>query len=28
VDVDAWFRKWRDQAKIYQEQSKRFWLYR
>lgn len=28
VDIDAWLRKWRDQAKIYQEQSKRFWLYR
>jgi uncharacterized protein YbbC (DUF1343 family) len=28
VDIDAWFRKWQEQAKIYQEQSKRFWLYR
>jgi uncharacterized protein YbbC (DUF1343 family) len=28
VDVDAWLRTWREQAKIYQEQSKRYWLYR
>lgn len=27
VDLDAWLRTWREQAKIYQEQSKRFWLY-
>jgi uncharacterized protein YbbC (DUF1343 family) len=27
VDVDAWLRTWREQAKIYQEQSKRYWLY-
>jgi uncharacterized protein YbbC (DUF1343 family) len=28
VDVDAWLRAWREQARIYQEQSKRYWLYR
>jgi len=28
TDVDAWLRTWREQAKIYQEESKRFWLYR
>jgi uncharacterized protein YbbC (DUF1343 family) len=28
VDIDAWLRTWREQAKIYQEQSKKFWLYR
>jgi uncharacterized protein YbbC (DUF1343 family) len=27
VDVAAWLRTWREQAKIYQEQSKKFWLY-
>ena len=27
TDVDAWLRTWREQAKIYQEQSKRYWLY-
>lgn len=28
IDIDAWLRTWRQQALIYQEQSKRFWLYR
>ncbi len=28
IDIDAWLRTWREQAKIYQEQSKKFWLYR
>jgi uncharacterized protein YbbC (DUF1343 family) len=28
VDVEAWLRSWRAQGKIYQEQSKRYWLYR
>jgi uncharacterized protein YbbC (DUF1343 family) len=28
VDIDAWLRKWREQAKVYQEQSRKFWLYR
>jgi len=28
VDVEAWLRTWREQAKIYQEQSRRYWLYR
>jgi uncharacterized protein YbbC (DUF1343 family) len=28
VDIDSWLRTWREQAKIYQEQSKRYWLYR
>ena len=28
VDIEAWLRTWREQARIYQEQSKRYWLYR
>ena len=28
VDVAKWLRTWREQNKIYQEQSKKFWLYR
>jgi uncharacterized protein YbbC (DUF1343 family) len=28
VDVEGWIRTWREQAKVYQEQSKRYWLYR
>ncbi len=28
VDVMAWLRVWREQAKVYQEQSKKYWLYR
>lgn len=28
IDIEAKLRQWREQAKIFQEQSKRFWLYR
>ncbi|MEY2881966.1 MAG: hypothetical protein RLZZ15_4346 [Verrucomicrobiota bacterium] len=28
VDIEAWQRTWREQAKIYQEQSRKYWLYR
>lgn len=28
TDVEAWLKTWREQAKVYQEQSKKFWLYR
>ena len=28
VDVPAWLHQWQEQAKIYQEQSKKYWLYR
>ncbi len=28
VDTDAWVKTWREQARIYQEQSKKYWLYR
>ncbi|MDB6092590.1 MAG: hypothetical protein JWM32_152 [Verrucomicrobia bacterium] len=28
IDIEAWLRTWREQAHIYQEQSKRYWLYR
>jgi uncharacterized protein YbbC (DUF1343 family) len=28
VDVAAWLKTWREQDRIYQEQSKKFWLYR
>ena len=27
IDIETWLRTWREQAKIYQEQSKRYWLY-
>jgi uncharacterized protein YbbC (DUF1343 family) len=27
VDVEKWLRAWREQGKVYQEQSKRYWLY-
>jgi hypothetical protein len=27
VDVAAWLKTWREQDRIYQEQSKKFWLY-
>ncbi len=28
VDVESFVRQWREQAKIYQQQTKRYWLYR
>ena len=28
VDIEAWLKTWREQARIYQQESKRFWLYR
>ncbi len=28
IDIETWLRTWREQARIYQEQSKKFWLYR
>lgn len=28
IDIAAWLRTWREQTRIYQEQSKKFWLYR
>lgn len=28
VDVEKWLRQWREQARVYQEQSRRYWLYR
>jgi uncharacterized protein YbbC (DUF1343 family) len=27
IDLEAWLRTWREQARIYQEQTKRYWLY-
>jgi len=27
IDIEAWVTTWRDQARIYQEQSKKYWLY-
>lgn len=27
IDVEAYLHSWREQAKVYQEQSKKFWLY-
>ncbi|MSU24263.1 MAG: DUF1343 domain-containing protein [Opitutus sp.] len=28
IDLETWLRTWREQAKVYQEQSKKYWLYR
>jgi uncharacterized protein YbbC (DUF1343 family) len=28
VDVAGWLKLWREQARVYQEQSKKYWLYR
>jgi uncharacterized protein YbbC (DUF1343 family) len=28
VDVEKWLAQWREQARIYQQQSQRYWLYR
>jgi uncharacterized protein YbbC (DUF1343 family) len=28
IDVDAWTRRWREQARVYQNETKRYWLYR
>ena len=28
IDVEKWLGRWREQARVYQEQSKRYWLYR
>lgn len=28
VDVEGWTKRWREQARIYQEQTKKYWLYR
>lgn len=28
IDLTTWLRTWREQAQIYQEQSKRYWIYR
>ena len=28
TDVVAWLRTWREQARVFQEQSKRYWLYK
>ena len=27
IDLDFWFKQWREQARLYQETSKRYWLY-
>jgi uncharacterized protein YbbC (DUF1343 family) len=27
VDVEGFFRDWREKAKVYQQQSKKYWLY-
>ena len=27
VDVDAYIRQWAAQARVFQEQSRRYWLY-
>jgi uncharacterized protein YbbC (DUF1343 family) len=27
IDVEAWLRRWREQARAYQAETKRFWLY-
>lgn len=28
LDVNAWLKQWHDQAKIYQAQSQKYWLYK
>jgi hypothetical protein len=28
IDLDFWLKQWREQARVYQEQSKRYWLYK
>jgi uncharacterized protein YbbC (DUF1343 family) len=28
VDIEGWLRRWREQDAIYQQQSKKYWLYR
>jgi hypothetical protein len=28
IDLDFWLKQWREQARIYQNESKRYWLYR
>jgi hypothetical protein len=27
IDLEAWLRLWREQARIYQQQSRKYWLY-
>ncbi|HVS53983.1 MAG TPA: DUF1343 domain-containing protein [Opitutaceae bacterium] len=27
IDLETWFSTWREQAKVYQEQSRKYWLY-
>lgn len=27
IDIEKWLKAWREQAKIYQEQSRKYWLY-
>lgn len=27
IDLDFWLKQWREQARLYQEKSKRYWLY-
>jgi hypothetical protein len=28
IDLDAWLRRWREQDKVYQQMSMKYWLYR
>ena len=28
VDVESWLKQWREQSRIYQQQSQKYWLYR
>lgn len=28
IDLDAWLRRWREQALVYQQETKKYWLYR
>jgi uncharacterized protein YbbC (DUF1343 family) len=27
IDVEAWVRRWREEARIYQQETKKYWLY-
>lgn len=28
INLDAWLRRWRDQDRVYQQMSRKYWLYR
>ena len=28
INLEAWLKQWNDQARIYQTQSQKYWLYK